>query len=205
MRSAGNRGVVQSRLQVLHVHVFLVATLGARHMAEPGADQHQSGVAIGERPHHTGAPTDLTVQPLDHIVGTDARPMLAGKIAVGQRLLNAVLDLLGSFLQFHGAQLGDHGLRLLAGCLFALLGVDRLEHFSHNFDLGFGHNRENVAVEMHRAALIFGVREHLSHGLQHPHALVADDELYAIQAASAEPLEEIDSTGLVLFHALGSA
>ena len=34
---------------------------------------------------------------------------------------------------------------------------------------------------MHRAALVFGVREHLSHGLQHPHALVADDELYAIK------------------------
>ena len=41
---------------------------------------------------------------------------------------------------------------------------------------------------MHRAALVFGVREHLAHGLQHPHALVADDELHAIQAASAEPL-----------------
>ena len=58
---------------------------------------------------------------------------------------------------------------------------------------------------MHRAALVFGVRGHLAHGLQHPHALVADDELYAIQAASAEPLEEIDPAGLVLFHALGSA
>ena len=33
MKSTGNRGVVQSRLQVLHVHVFLVAPLGARHVA----------------------------------------------------------------------------------------------------------------------------------------------------------------------------
>ena len=82
MKSAGNRGVVQSRLQVLHVHVFLVAPLGARHMAQPGADQHQGGVAIGECPHHPGAPADLPVQPLDHVVGADARPVLAGKIAV---------------------------------------------------------------------------------------------------------------------------
>ena len=129
--------------------------------------------------------------------------MLAGKIAVGQRLLDAVLNLLGGLLQLHGAQLGDHGLRLLAGRFLALLGVDRLEHFCHNFDLGFGHNRENVAVEMHRAALIFGVQKHLAHGLQHPHALVPDDELYAVQAASAKPLKEIDPAGLVLFHALG--
>ena len=55
LKSAGNRGVVQSRLQVLHVHVFLVAPLGARHVAEPGADQHQGGVAVRERPHHAGA------------------------------------------------------------------------------------------------------------------------------------------------------
>ena len=203
MKSAGNRGVVQSRLQVLHVHVFLAAPLGARHVAEPGADQHQGGVAVRERPHHAGSAADLTVQPLNHVVGTDARPMLAGEVTVGQCLLNAVLDLLGGLLQFHSAQLGDHSLCLLAGRLLTLLGVDRLEHFCHNFNLGFGHNRENIAVEMHRAALIFGVWKHLAHGLQHPHALVADDELYAVQAASTKPLEETDPAGLVLLHALG--
>ena len=88
MKSTGNRGVVQSRLQVLHVHVFLVAPLGARHVAEPRADQHQGGVAIGERPHHAGSAADLTVQPLDHVVGADTRPVFAGKIAVGQRFFN---------------------------------------------------------------------------------------------------------------------
>ena len=33
LKSAGNRGVVQSRLQMLHVHVLLVAPLGAHHVA----------------------------------------------------------------------------------------------------------------------------------------------------------------------------
>ena len=129
MRSAGNRGVVHDRLQMLHVHVFLAAPLGARHVAQPGADRHQGGVAIGECPHHTRPSADLTVQPLDHVVGADARPVLAGEIAVGQRLLDAVLDLFGSLLQLHGAQLGDHGFRLLAGRFFALLRVDRPKHF----------------------------------------------------------------------------
>ena len=205
MKSAGNGGVIQSRLQVLHVHVFLVAPLGACHVAQPRADQHQRGVAVRECSHHAGSAADLSVQPFDHVVCTDAGPMLTGKIAVGQCLLNAVLDLLGGLLQLHGAQLGDHGFRLLAGRLFALLGVDRFEHFCHNFDLGFRHSGENFAVEMHRAALVFGVREHLAHGLQHPHALVADDELYAVQPASAEPLEEADPAGLVLLHALCGA
>ena len=139
MKSAGNGDVVQSRLQVLHIHVFLVAPLGARHMAEPGADQHQGGVAIRERSHHAGSAADLPVQTFDHIVGTDARPMLAGKIAVGQCLLNAVLDLFGCLLQLHGAQLGDHGLRLLAGRFLALLGVDRLiSIFATILTLDFG-------------------------------------------------------------------
>ena len=93
MKSAGNDGVVQRRLQVLHVHIFLVAPQRARYMAKPGADQHQSRVAVRERSHHAGSAADLPVQPLDHVVGADARPVLAGKIVVGQRLLNAVLDL----------------------------------------------------------------------------------------------------------------
>ena len=81
MKSAGNRGIVHGRLQVLHVHVLLAAPLGTCHMAEPGADQHQGGVAIGECPHHPRPSADLTVQPLDHVVGADARPVLAGKFA----------------------------------------------------------------------------------------------------------------------------
>lgn len=121
MKSAGNEGVVQSRLQVLHVHVFFAAPLGARHMAQPGADQYQGGVAIGECPHHTGASADLTVQPLDHVVSADAGPMLAGKIAVGQRFLDTVLDLLGSLLQFHGTQSGNDRFSLVAGRLFCSL------------------------------------------------------------------------------------
>ena len=178
MKSAGNEGVIQRRLQVLRVHIFFAAPLRALHMAKPGADQHQSRVAVRKRSHHAGVPADLTVHPLDHVVGADARPMLAGKNAVDQRFLDTVLDLLGNLLQLHGAQLSDHGFRLLTGRLFALLRVDRLEHFCHNFDLGFRHNRENITVEMHRAALLLGVREHLAHGLQHSRALVADDESY---------------------------
>ena len=116
--------VLLNDLQVLHIYVFLAALLGARHVAQPRADQHQGGVPIRKCPHHAGPAADLAVQPLDRVVGADARPVLAGKIAVGRRLLNAVLDLFGGLLQLHGAQLRKHGLRLLA-----LLGVGRLEHY----------------------------------------------------------------------------
>ena len=43
-------------------------------------------------------------------------------------------------------------------------------------------------------------REHLAHGLQHPHALVPDDELYAVQAASAKPLEEDKASWVSFFQ-----
>ena len=48
MKSAGNRGVVQSRLQMLHVHVFLAAPPGASYMAQPRADPHQGGTSVRE-------------------------------------------------------------------------------------------------------------------------------------------------------------
>ena len=107
--------VLLNDLQVLHIYVFLAASLGARYMAQPRADQHQGGVPVRERPHHAGSAADLAVQPLDRVVGADARPVLAGKIAVGQRFLDAVLDLLGGLLQLHCSQFGDHSLRLLTG------------------------------------------------------------------------------------------
>ena len=40
---------------MLHVHVLLVAPLGAGHMAQPGTDQHESRVAVGEAANYTGA------------------------------------------------------------------------------------------------------------------------------------------------------
>ena len=38
MKSAGNRGVLQGSLQVLHVHVLFIAPLGASPMAQAGTD-----------------------------------------------------------------------------------------------------------------------------------------------------------------------
>ena len=61
---------------MLHVHVLLVAPLGAGYMAQPGTNQHKGRVAVRETAHHTGAAADLPVQPLNDIVGADASPVL---------------------------------------------------------------------------------------------------------------------------------
>ena len=90
MKSAGNRGVLQSSLQVPNIHVLLVAPLSAGDMAQPGTDQHEGGVAIRERAHHPSTAADFPVKPFYDIIGTDARPVFTGKIAVGKRLINTI-------------------------------------------------------------------------------------------------------------------
>ena len=54
MKSASNGDILKGGLQVLHVHVLLVAPLGAGHMAQPGTDQHEGGVAVREVAYHAG-------------------------------------------------------------------------------------------------------------------------------------------------------
>ena len=116
---------------MLHVHVLLVAPLGTGHMAKPGADQHQCRVSVRETAHYPGAAANLPVEPLNDIVGPDTSPVFAGKVAVGKSLLNAILHLLSGFFQLHTTQLFHYSFGFLPGSFLALLGMDRLEHFSH--------------------------------------------------------------------------
>ena len=67
MKSASNGDVLKGRLQVLHIHVLLVAPLGASHMAQSGTDQHESGVAVRDTAHYTSAAADLPVQPFNDL------------------------------------------------------------------------------------------------------------------------------------------
>ena len=79
MNSAGKVGVLGGSLQVLHIHVLFVSPLGASHMAQPGADQHESGVFVWETADYTGAAASFPVQSLNHIIGADAGPVFTGK------------------------------------------------------------------------------------------------------------------------------
>lgn len=83
MKSAGNRGIIQCYLQMLHIHVFLVALLGAGHMTQSCADQHQSNVIFGECPYQTCPLTNLAGQSFTHVVGLDARLILNWERAIG--------------------------------------------------------------------------------------------------------------------------
>ena len=181
MKSASNGGVLNGSLQVLHIHVLLVAPLGAGHMAQPGTDQHEGRVAIREATYHTGAAADLPVQPFKDIVGADTGPVLTGKIAVGQRFFNAVLHLLGGLLQSHGMEFLHHRFSLLSGRFLALLGVDCLKHLGYQLHLGARRDREYIAVKVDGTPLILGFREHFSHSLQHTKTFVTNHQFNPIQ------------------------
>ena len=142
MKSAGSRGV----LQILHVHVLLVAPLGTGHMAQAGTNYHEGGVAIWESAHHMGPAADFPVEPFNDIIDPDASPVLERKVAVGQRLLDAVFHLFGGLLPLHRPQFFHNGSGFRAGRFLALLSMDGLEHFGHQLHLGTRCNREYVAV-----------------------------------------------------------
>ena len=69
---------------------------------------------------------------------------------------------------------------LFTGCFLALLGMDRLEHLGYQLYLGAWRNGEHIAVKVDGTPLVFGLRKHFSHSLQHTKTLVTNDEFHAI-------------------------
>ena len=78
-----------------------------------------------------------------------------------------------------------------------------VKHLSYQFRLGTRRYREDIAVEVNRTPLVFGLRKHFSHSFQHTKALVTNHQFDPIQTTATQPLEEADPSGLVLLHALG--
>ena len=107
-----------------YIHIFLTAQ---RIPAPYAAAQHQGTIPVGDRPRRPRPPADLTVQSLDHFAGTDAHPVLAGKVAVDQFLFNAMLILLRRFLQLHLPQLINNNFHLPAEGFIALLYMNLLK------------------------------------------------------------------------------
>ena len=97
MKLTSNGGVLNGSLQVLHVHVFSVAPLGASHMAEPGTYQHESRVAVREAPNHTGTAADLPVQTFQHVGGRNLSCVQLREGIKRQRILQAVFQAADGF------------------------------------------------------------------------------------------------------------
>ena len=82
--------------------------------------------------------------------------------------------------------------------------MDRLEHGHGLGALGFGDLCQRVAVEVHGAALVFGLGEDLGERADHAGDLVADDHPDAAQPARSQPRREIAPALPRLREALGA-
>ncbi len=131
--------------------------------------------------------------------------MLLREAVVGQRLLDAALHEIGSLGEAMVAQLGGHLPSLLACRLHILGGVDRLQHRCDLAHLRSRHVGEDVAVEVHRAALPGRVGEELRRALGQADACVRDDQPYALQPALLQMLQETRPARLVLLRAFDDA
>lgn len=79
--------------------------------------------------------------------------MAIGEAVVGQRLMAVLFEQLSGLGQLHGLQLGDASIHL-PGCRFsAFLGMDGCKRLRDYPALTLGDETEDVAVEMHHAAL----------------------------------------------------
>lgn len=59
---------------MLHTHVTFGTPGLAGHVPQPGTDEHQGGVAIGEGANHPGSVADLPVKPFNDVIASDLLP-----------------------------------------------------------------------------------------------------------------------------------
>ena len=131
--------------------------------------------------------------------------MLARHLAVRQRLGVPVAHDLCGLLELHGFQIGRHGLGLGGGRLARLHRVDCLEHGRRLRPLRFRNLGEDVAVEVHGAALVFGPGEHLGDRADHAGRLIAGEHAHAAQPARLQPRQEVAPALFGFREALGAA
>lgn len=162
MKSTVNGGVLEDLLQVLHVHVRLVAPLGAGHMSQPGTDQHERGVAVRETACHTGTVVDLLVQSLNDIVGADTGPVSDG-----------ITDLFGDQITVNGSayqvrifnpvvSLESHSIKMLAVIFgFPVVAVVLLEDIDKIKGLGMGAD-DYITKPFSPNVLVARIKAHLA-------------------------------------------
>lgn len=128
-----------------------------------------------------------------------------GEARVGQRLGGALAHALGGCRQPHLVQRRRHRRGLLHAGVERLLGVDRLQHGRHSAPPGLRYLGQDVAIEVHRAALVGRSREHLGDGAGHGGGLVAGEHAHAGKPAGPRPREELPPALGGLGEPLGGA
>ena len=116
---------VRPLFQQRHVQVAPRSPLAFRDILEPRGDEHEGRLPVREGAHHVGPPSDLAVEALDGVVGSDAAPVLARETGVRQGLGKALAHDSGSLPEPHPLELARDRERLGIGGAARLHRVDR--------------------------------------------------------------------------------
>ena len=174
-------------------------------MTQSGTDQHECRISIRKCAYHSRPASDLTIQALNDIAGSDLQPVFGREIHVRQRFFHAVAHLFHCFFQLHIPKFFGNSFCLLSGNIFVLLRMNRFKHQSHILYLCPRYHRKHIAIKVNNAALIPGFREDFTSSFEHSKALVAHNELDTIQSAAAQPLKERFPALLIFLHTFGCA
>jgi len=168
------------------------------------AHQPRDRGVVGEDADHVGAPFDLLVQALERVGAPDLAPVLLGEVQERQHVVA------GGLHHRHGAgellaqHLGDPlpvGAHLIGG----LDHEHRFHGGGHHVLASLGDVGQEVAQEMHPAALPAAALEHPLDRRRQPQVGIGDHQPGAIQATLLEAGEELAPEGLGLAVAHGDA
>ena len=129
--------------------------------------------------------------------------MIGRKIHICQRFFYTIADLFRSFLQFHVSEFFCNRFCLFPGSSFILLRMNCFEHQRNLLNLCPRYRRKHIAIKVNDTALIPRFREDFTGCFEHAEALVANNELDALQSAVAQPLKKLLPAFLIFLHPFG--
>ena len=168
-----------------------------------GDESKRRGV-VGEDPDDSRATLDLGVDPLQGVGRPDLDPVGDREVGEGGEVCLGV--------EQHGRHLGElalqglgHFAQLAAHVTRVGLGEDRADGGRHHRALSLHHPRQDVAHEVHPAALPGGAQQDLADRGLEARVVATDHERDAVEAPSAQVAQEVTPEGLVLAVAQGES
>ncbi len=150
-RQADGRSIAQRR-ERLQAHVATLDRPFIVLLQQQSTHEPHDGCFIGEYADGVGAPLDLTVEPLEWVVGVDFGPVRRREPHVGQHVHLGVVH--------QGSQAGHPGTELVGDAAPLFLGPRRVGLGKRGADpgrddaaLGLARVRHGIAHEMHAGAV----------------------------------------------------
>ncbi len=154
-----------------------------------GSDQAQAARGVGRDPDHPRPPLDLFVEPLEHVGRLEMLVVLARQAVEGQRFADVGFDPVGE-LGVARRPAREPRLEVLLR-FFEIAPVVEPAQLLAAIVVGFARQIvEDIAEEVHVAALPHGFGQQLAHGALQARVIVGDDKLHAVEPPRLQPFHK---------------